>query len=371
LALLLDDADVEVRRKAAELLFELAGADQAAALRLAMSREEDSRVRALVALTLTRLGEGAPLVVDLLRGPDRELKRSAALVLAQQGNELGEEELIRWFSDVEHRPQPAAEAILDALGRIRSEAAVGPLLAQLDDVRLRPAIARALGKIGVKEARGPLALALRNERFHSAREPLAEALLALGGKAELVLPLRHFLAVPDPMAKGLDLALRAGILQDVGGPSAHDLHRLRSLESTGLRLSLVVPPLPRGEAPLDPPGQLLVLVRSRAGQGGQLMVQPGVMEWGKRRKFSRQPQIDPAQAIVLPWADQPTGLGAAGTFVQMAVPLPSRFGVVPGHPLALELYATGDLEISALAVVARRVELPPPPPQPWVKADAP
>lgn len=367
LALLLDDADVEVRRKAAELLFELAQEGQAPAIRLALGREEDQAVRAYLALTLTRLGEGAPLVVELLSSSDLGLRRKAALVLAQTGNDLGEQELIRWFMDVDRRPHESAIALLEALGRIRSKSAVPVLLDQLKDVRLRPAIAAALAAIGTREARGPLTEVLRAERFHSARAPLAEAILQLGGRDELVLPLRHFLAVPDPMSNGLEIALRAKILDQVGGPKMRDLERLRQLGSSGVRVSMIVPPLPKTEQTHPAAVRLLVLLRSRSGNAAQLLVQPGQAQWSTKRSFSKQPEIDSETAVVIPWVAEEGETESTPAFRQISVELPARFSFRPGGLATLDLYATGDLEVSAVAIVPRREELPPPPPAPWTK----
>ena len=70
LAALIDDADVEIRRKAAELLFDLRQPSSAPALRLALTRDEDEQVRRWAALALTRLGQGAPLVYELVKDPD-------------------------------------------------------------------------------------------------------------------------------------------------------------------------------------------------------------------------------------------------------------------------------------------------------------
>ncbi len=60
-AALLDDADVAIRRKAGEVLFDLRRPEAAPSLRLALVRDEDDEVRRWAALSLTRLGEGAPL----------------------------------------------------------------------------------------------------------------------------------------------------------------------------------------------------------------------------------------------------------------------------------------------------------------------
>src|SRR5690606_27939505 len=56
IAALLDDADVEIRRKAAEILFELGREETASSLELALRRDEDDQVKRWSALALTRLG---------------------------------------------------------------------------------------------------------------------------------------------------------------------------------------------------------------------------------------------------------------------------------------------------------------------------
>ncbi|HHH10988.1 MAG TPA: hypothetical protein ENK23_02815, partial [Sorangium sp.] len=94
---LLDDADVALRRKAAEVLFELKDKRVLSHLRRALRRDEDIEVRRYAALALTRMGEGAPLVFDMLDDDDVALRRLAALALAEQGNDRGELELVLWL----------------------------------------------------------------------------------------------------------------------------------------------------------------------------------------------------------------------------------------------------------------------------------
>ncbi len=366
LARLLDDADVAVRRKAARLLFDLAQPGQGAALRLALSREEDETARAWIALSVTRLGEGAPLVTELLRSPDVELRRHAALALAEQGNDRGKSELIAWFKDLEHRTQQDALAILNALSEIRTEQAIHPLVQQLDDVRLRPSIARTLAAIGDRDARGPLTAALLRERFQSARDPLFEALLELGARDELIVPLRRFLAVPDPIPHGLDLAIRAGILDEVGGPSAKDVRRLKELSDSGVQLSVIVP----GRSSKDPEEEnlgvrLLLRARTSSNRPGQIYVQPGAIRWGKGPTFRKRPEIQGEQALTIPWPASELGEDGLSAYRQLQVDLPAEFGAKPGHALSLELYASTGIEVDALAVVPLRKDLPPPDPKPW------
>src|SRR5690606_21582612 len=181
LAQLLEDADRAIRLKAAEVLFRLATEQEAAALRLALGREEDADVRAWLSLDLTRLGQAAPLVFELLRGPDPRFRRLAALSLGLAGDDAGEDELIAWWSSASGgRTHEEDLESLAALGRIRAKDAVGPLWRRLSEVRLRPLIADTLARIGDEDARPWLVRALNGERYHPARVALARALLKLG-----------------------------------------------------------------------------------------------------------------------------------------------------------------------------------------------
>ncbi len=365
LALLLDDADPSVRRKAAELLFEIGTTAQGPALRLALTREEDPEAQAWIALAITRLGQGAPLVVELLKSKDPKLRRRAALVLAEQGNDLGEAELLAWFMAAEEREHSDALAILKALARLKSKKALYPLIQQLGDVRLRAAIAETLAAIGDKDAKGPLTLALRKERFQLARGPLAQALLDLGAKEELILPLRRFLGVPDPMNNGLGIAMEAGILSDVGGPKARDLRRLHQLSDSGVQLQVIVPPRPKKWKGSELGCRLLLRVRSRSEQAGEIYVQKGAIRWGKKKTFRKRPEISTADSAAVKWDAAELGEEGWTEYRQLVVELPTSFDARPGYPLSLELYANSNLEISALAVVPLAPDLPPPPPEPW------
>ncbi|HXS15984.1 MAG TPA: hypothetical protein VN764_02285, partial [Polyangiaceae bacterium] len=195
-----------------------------------------------------------------------------------------------------------------------------------------------------------------------------EALLQLGAKEELVLPLRHFMGVPDPLVGGLQFALRAGVLDQVGGPKATELRRLRQLGESGVRVSVVVPPIDGKQEPSDLGTRLIVLLRSRGPLPGQLLVQPGVAQWGKKSAFSKQPEINEAKAVTIHWPATAVEPGGLTQFRELSVDLPPHFQAKAGHTLVLEVYAAGDLELSALAVVPKRAELPPPAPKPWANA---
>lgn len=377
---LLDDADPAIRRKAAELLFELQQAETAGSLRLSLTRDEDPIVRRWAALALTRLGEGAPLVYELVQDGEQPFRRLAALALAETGDARGERELVAWWADPKARDYERSRELLHALAKIRSEDAVGPLLRSLDDVRLRPEIARTLAAIGDKDARGFLVRALLQERYQSARGALVDAIVSLGGKGELVVPLVRFLGVPDPLQGGLAQAQRAGILHHVGGPKAEQLRRVQSLANSGVVAHLNVPPGGNGRGV-----RLIVLATTRGGQPGRIYLQKGTEPPRENSKDSHlkvryRPTIEREKALevlVAPPAtsgvtNAPGGAGTPGTpapgaaaAVEIAVTLPPEWRAKPGHPFALALFADQNVQVQALALVPLADELPPPPPKPW------
>src|SRR5262249_57589241 len=118
-----------------------------AALRLALGRAEDEDVRRYAALALTRLGEGAPLCVELLQSPDLHYRRLAALALGESGDKRGEDLLVAWWRDERQRDFQRSRELLDVFSALRTKDAVAPLMQSLSDVRLRPYIAQTLGKI--------------------------------------------------------------------------------------------------------------------------------------------------------------------------------------------------------------------------------
>lgn len=360
LALLLEDADVHIRERAAEALHAVASTAQAPALRLALAREESQAARAWMALTLTRLGQTAPLVYDLLLGPDARFRRLAALALAEAGDGRGSDELLAFWLAPEERSFEDDQRLLAAFARLKPKAAVGPLIRRLGDVRLRPFIAATLAAIGDTDARPALASALARERYQSARAPLARALLELRGKNELVLPLRHFLGVPDPLPDGLEIATLAGILPEIGGPTDRALGRLRQLADSAVGVDVVVPPLPRGEPSLGV--RLLVRARTRPGAlSGRVHVAPKPPRIAVKDDETRahhQPEISGGLSLVVP---------AGAAFAQVGAELPPSFGARPGALLGLALLAEGGVEVDSVAVVPLRAEIPPPPPEPWEK----
>jgi arylsulfatase A-like enzyme len=198
-AALLDDADVGIRRAAAEVCYELHAAVAHPAVRRAFARDEDEVVRRWCALALVRMGEAAtPAAEAILGDTDAVWRRRAALAFAEQGEARACDEVTAWWGDVapasgeqdpDGEPRSVrldlahAEELLSATSRAHCKGAVGALVRALEDVRARPFVADALGALGDRRAAGPLLAALATEHYVTTRPHEARALLALGAKA--------------------------------------------------------------------------------------------------------------------------------------------------------------------------------------------
>jgi arylsulfatase A-like enzyme len=357
-AALLEDADVSIRRKAAELLFELRRKETAPALRLALGRADDEDVRRYCALSLTRLGEGAPLTVELLTSPDLRFRRLAALALGESGDKRGEELLIAWWRDQAARDFQRSRELLEVFAALRSKDVVVPLMQSLSDVRLRPYIAQALGKIGDEAAGSALLNALNDERMQSTRVALATALVALDAGPALATPLVRFLGVPDALPGGLALAQRAKVLEHVGGPTGRDAQRLSRDANLGVKLTVTIPPGGNGKGV-----RLLVRVRNSGSAPGSLLFARGVDGPVQPKRtgltLPKLPVIDEKDALRLSVPPSPEPL-------ELAARLPASFGARPALRATFLLYAERGIEVETLALVPLSDELPPPPPKPWV-----
>jgi arylsulfatase A-like enzyme/HEAT repeat protein len=347
---LLEDADVGIRRQAAEVLMRLRRSEAAPALRLAVQRDEDATVRRFAALTLTRLGEGAPLTLELVDDPDVKWRRLAALALAESGDARASDELVAWWADAANRDYQSSRDLLAAFAKIRSKNAVHGLIASLDDVRLRPEIAATLARIGESGARGPLALRLREEPYQTARVALAQALVQLGADTELVVPLRRWLAVPDPLKGGLGLALEAGITEHLGGASGDDLKRLRKHADIGESARIFIPKGGTGTRL-----RALVRVRNRGTLPATLRVglplRPASFDSaGKLRASQRVPELHPTQQLVFEAPPSPESS-------ELSALVPEEFGWFPGLSTVVVVYAQPGLEFEGLAVLPLQRDL--------------
>jgi len=359
IASLLEDADASIRRKAAELLFELRRKETSPALRLALSRAEDEDVRRYAALSLTRLGEGAPLTAELLSSTEPSFRRLAALALGESGDRRGEGLLIAWWRDDKARDFQRSRELLEVFAALRTKDAVVPLVQSLSDVRLRPYIAQALGKIREEAAIGPLLSALSEERMQSSRVSLATALVDLDAGPALATPLVRFLGVPDPLPGGLLLAQRAKISEHIGGPAGRDLARLARDENLGVKLTLTIPAGGNGKGV-----RLLVRARNTSSAPGLLLFARGsdAAPVGQQKAASltlpKLPVIDESQALRL---SVPPSVEA----LELSAALPRSFGARAALRGTFLLYAERGIDVETLALVPLSDELPPPPPKPW------
>lgn len=358
IAALLDDADAAIRRKAAELLFELRRPSTRDALILALARDEDPAVKAWSALALTRLGHGAPLVIDLLSNPDLKWRRLAALALAESGDRRGGPILVDWWRDEKSRSYQRSRELLAALGRIRWRDAVYPLCKGLGDVRLRPAIAAALADIGDEAARGPLVRAFAEERYQGARVALSDALTRLKAKEELARPLLRFMGVPDPLPGALGVALRSGILEHVGGPDSHDLRRLQQRSNLGITIKVFIPKYGNNKGlrviwRVSNPGPAAGEVRLGLPPSSSLNTSKmgservGIMSEFSGSKFLSVPV--PAQSPE----------------IELVTPVPANLGLRPGLVAEVRVLSTTSVRVEAIAVVPLSDEIPAPAPEPW------
>jgi arylsulfatase A-like enzyme len=357
IASLLEDADGAIRHKAAELLFELRRKETIAALRLALGRAEDENVKRFAALSLTRLGEGAPLTVELLQSPDLRFRRLAALALGESGDKRGEEVLIAWWRDERARDFQRSRELLEVFGALRTKDVVVPLMQSLPDVRLRPYIAQTLGKIRDEAAAGALLNALNDERMQSTRVALATALADLDAGPALATPLVRFLGVPDPMPGGLLLAQRAKILEHVGGPTGRDAARLTRDENLGVKFTVTIPPGGNGKGV-----RLLVRARNQGDAPGTLLFARGSDATAPAKRtgltLPKLPVIDEKQALRLTVPPSPEPL-------ELSAQLPDSFGARAALRATFLLYAERGIEVETLALIPLADELPPPPPKPW------
>lgn len=358
IAALLEDADRSIRRKAAELLFELRSADTAPALRLALGRDEDPEVRAWAGLALTRLGQGAAIVQELLQSNDIKWRRLAALALAESGDKRGRALLVDWWQHGGTDDYERALQLLNAFRLLQDKDAVFYLVRSLGSVRLRPHIARTLAAIGDDSARGPLAKALADERYHNTRVALAEALVDLGADTELIVPLTRFLGTPDPLENGLAYAERAGVLDHIGGPSERGMRALHKDAHVGVSVRLVVPRAGNGSG-----FRALVRARTTDGQPGRIRI--GTPKNPMRYDNNGMPIITRKVPVINDSNALTITVPPSRQFTQVDAPTGDRLDLKPGLSVDLVVYAERNVDLDAVAIVPLADELPPPPPEPW------
>jgi arylsulfatase A-like enzyme/HEAT repeat protein len=343
-ASLLDDADVQVRRKAASVLFDLGVKESAPPLRLALQRDEDDEVRAYSALALSRLGEGAALTRELLRSPDQFWRRRAALALVEAGEAKGTDELIAWWAESEARDFETSKRLLSAFARLKPKDAVWMLAQSLSDVRLRPFVITTLAEIGDETAVNSLLTQFKREPYQHNRVLLAQALLKLGANDELAVPLRKWLGVGEPLEGGLRLAMQAQVLDYVGGPSKKDLKRLAVNSDLGQLLQVVVPKTGNGRG-------IRALVRATNHTPESRQIRIGISDGafsydasGKLQTSRRIPEIAADKQLVLT-------LPARTETQEIHALVPESLGLEPGRSSYVVVYAEHGVSVEAVAFV--------------------
>ena len=196
---LLASERVELRREAARLLFLLALPDQSMRLQALLGQAKDSDVRRWLSLSLIRIKALVDpaveaLAAELLRAPRQtgtNWARQAALAWAERGDSRGLANLLEWWgSEIPEEATSFLEArhLLRLFSKLGAKEVAPALLARLSDLRLRPGIATALAELGEKKAVPSLLRAFCEEPYLGNRELLAESILKLGGRQQLIPP---------------------------------------------------------------------------------------------------------------------------------------------------------------------------------------
>lgn len=180
-----------------------------------------------------------------------------------------------------------------------------------------------------------------NERYETSRRAIAESLVLLGASREMAPALARFLGVPDPLPGGLDVAVRAKILEAIGGPDDRALAKVLKSGMEGAVVRVVVPKGGNGKG-----ARLLARLRARDRAAEVRVGRPGA-----------KGRLDPSCAVALR-AD-------TEEWAEVHVRVPDCLGAEPGKSLALSVILSRDVELAALAVVPLADELPPPAPEPW------
>jgi hypothetical protein len=207
-----------------------------------------------------------------------------------------------------------------------------------------------LARMDAQDSRGALANALRREPYQGTRTALGAALLELGADNELVVPLRRWLGVPDPMLTGLSIAAEADILEHVGGPKRRDLERLRAHANVGELVTVVVPPGGNGAGV-----RILVEARNTGSAPARVLVGSplgGVTIDIEGSKVSRRklPEIHPTNRVELEF---PAHSEATLRWVDAG----AEVGLAPGRSTHLVVFAQPGVEVLALAAVPRQDEI--------------
>jgi HEAT repeat protein len=143
--------------------------------------DDDERVRAQAAASLSRIGDGGALreLIASLRGDaDKHVRQAAAEAIgevAPSGDNAAVAVLIEALGDDEEHVRYAAAESLSQVGDARAERALLRRLADQNEV-VRAAAAEALGRVGGATAAGPLQTAASRDSNEYVRASASEAL---------------------------------------------------------------------------------------------------------------------------------------------------------------------------------------------------
>ena len=225
-AALLDDASVAIRRKAAEVTFDLAVADVLPQARRALERDEDETVKSWAALALVRMGDTpGDRARALVHDGDRTWRRAAALAFALRGDPRGKAELAAWWHE-EGPPRPGL-----TWPEPRSCSRPSPAFATRTPSRRsspRSTTSRS-ARASPRRSAGSATLAparrLSRSSRRSATRPRARSRLvrcshwAQGGRSW---PLAVFAGLPDPMTEAVTIAVEGKLLDARRGGAVFD-----------------------------------------------------------------------------------------------------------------------------------------------------
>jgi len=249
---LLDDVNVDYRREAARVLFDLRSDKPAAQMRRARDKDDDEIVRGTCAAALVRVDpkEDPAPATALLPSPNEDLRRRAALALAERGDASGAKELATWLEapGVEFARQ---RDIVAALATSKARGETQALVTLLDDVRLRGYVAEALGKLGDASAKPALLAHFSAEPYAPVRAREAQALVALGAGREIAPSLARYAGMPEPMPGALEVADKAGLLEKgetLRAPTSGPLRLGVLLEKPGVTLEIDGASVPAADA---------------------------------------------------------------------------------------------------------------------------
>ncbi len=218
-ALLLDDADVRIRRQAAAILARLRSADVADTVARALAREEDTETRAFLVIVLARFDGNVAPVRTLLSNELPAVRHAAALLLAEHGDRAAGPVLVAWAKEQADRSfadlsLPELRALVAALGSgaVAPHDATPSLVRALAEFRIRGEVAGILADLGDTTAVPGLLKALSDEHRPAVQMAMLRALKALHApKAELADVIMPWVADPDSRPDVMDFAREYGI----------------------------------------------------------------------------------------------------------------------------------------------------------------